>query len=160
MTTLTFLRHATAQDRLLPIPDADRALVDKGNKQMERVTSFCRQHKLIPAYLLCSPLVRAQQTAKALQNGLPGCPPPGIVPWLADTEPDTMLEALGKLASSGQNEIWLVGHEPDFSSLISLLLGRKASIVKVKKASLIRLEMDFHSGSGELLWSIPNALMK
>jgi phosphohistidine phosphatase SixA len=159
-TTLTFLRHATAQDRALRLPDASRTLVDKGKKQMQRVADFCRQHKLTPAYLLCSPLVRAQETAQTLQKNLPGCPNPKVVSWLADTEPDTMQAELEKLANSGLNDFWLVGHEPDFSSLISQLLGQRETIVEVKKASLIRLEVDFRTGAGELLWSIPNTLMK
>jgi phosphohistidine phosphatase SixA len=160
ITTLTFLRHATAQDRALRLPDESRRLVDKGRKQMKRVADFCRQHKLTPAYLLCSPLVRAQETAQALQKDLPDCPPPRIVAWLVNTEPDAMITELEKLANSGLNDLWLVGHEPDFSSLISQLLGQRETIVEVKKASLIRLEADFQTGVGELLWSIPNTLMK
>lgn len=159
MTTLTFLRHATAQDRLLPIPDTARQLVGKGKRQAERAADFCSKFGLLPAYLLCSPLVRAQETAQVFQHELRGCPQPRAVDWLAGANAETMQEELEKLAGSGQDDIWLVGHEPDFSELISLLLGSRKPIVQVKKASLIRLETDFQ-GSGELLWSIPNSLMK
>ena len=159
-TTLTFLRHATAQDRALGLPDESRRLVDKGKKQMQRVADFCKQRQLMPAYLLCSPLVRARETAQALQKNLSACPNPKMVSWLANTDPDTMQAELEKLANSGLNDLWLVGHEPDFSSLISQLLGRREAIIKVKKASLIRLEVDFQTGIGELQWSIPNTLMK
>ncbi|MEB4592396.1 histidine phosphatase family protein [Candidatus Thiothrix sp. Deng01] len=158
MTTLTFLRHATAQDRLLPIPDAARQLIGKGKRQAERAADFCSRHRLLPAYLLCSPLARAQETAQVFQHKLRGCPPPQTVGWLAGADAETMREELEKLAGSGQDDIWLVGHEPDFSELISLLLGSRKPIVQVKKASLIRLETDFQGG--ELLWGIPNSLMK
>lgn len=160
MTTLTFLRHATAQDRTLPIPDEARQLVDKGKRQMQRVASFCTTHDLIPSLLLCSPLVRAQQTAQLLQQHLRGCPPAQTVPWLAGTEPDAIRAELEKLAVNGQDDLWLVGHEPDFSEIISRLLGNQATLIKVKKASLIRLEMDWATGVGTLQWSIPNTLMK
>lgn len=160
MTTLTFLRHATAQDRTLPIPDADRQLVGKGKRQVQRVAHFCAEHEMLPAHLLCSPLLRAQQTAQWLHQHLPGCPTPQTVAWLAiDTAVETMIDELEKLATDGQDNLWLVGHEPDFSTVISHLLGSQASLLKVKKSSLIRLEVDFAAGVGALLWSIPNTLM-
>lgn len=159
-TIITFLRHATAQDHALPIPDESRTLVDKGKEQVKRIATFCRKHELRPAYLFCSPLVRAQETAQTLHQKLPGCPTPNTVDWLTGTAPETMIAVLKKLAAGGLNDIWLVGHEPDFSEVISLLLGRKEPVVRVKKASLIRVEMDFQAGSGQLLWSIPNALLR
>ncbi|EIJ33714.1 SixA phosphatase family protein [Thiothrix nivea] len=160
MTILTFLRHATAQDRQLPIPDASRQLIGKGKHQAQRVAGFCSKHGLVPGYLLCSPLVRALETAQLLQHNLQGCPQPQTVGWLTGAEPESMVTELEKLAISGQDDIWLVGHEPDFSEVISLLLGSRKPIVKAKKASLIRLEVDFQEGKGQLLWSIPNTLMK
>lgn len=159
-TTLTFLRHATAQDPALTIPDESRKLLDKGKKQIQKVARFCVAHSLRPVNLFCSPRVRAQETAEVLQANLPGCPPPKVVAWLAGATPDTIIAELEKLVASGLDDIWLVGHEPDFSSVISQLLGSRESILKVKKASLIRLEMDFQRSAGELLWSIPNTLME
>lgn len=160
MTTLTFLRHATAQDYALPIADESRQLVDKGKEQVKRAAAFCQKHGLTPAYLYCSPLVRAQETAEILWENLPGCPAPSTVSWLTGMAPDSIVAELEKLAASGLNDIWLVGHEPDFSTTISLLLGRQEPVIKVKKASLTRLEVDFAAGGAQLLWSIPNALLK
>lgn len=161
MTTLTFLRHATAQDHALPIPDASRQLVDKGKQQVQHVARFCTQHKLIPTHLLCSPLIRAQQTAQLLHQHLHGCPAPQTVSWLTiDTATETIIHELEKLATTGQDNLWLVGHEPDFSEVISRLLGSQKTLINVKKASLTRLEMDWETGVGTLQWSIPNTLMK
>jgi phosphohistidine phosphatase len=83
------------------------------------------------------------------------------VPWLAHgTNTQTALQALAALVANGDDNIWLVGHEPEFSTLIARLLGSPNSRIKVKKAGLIRLEVDMTSGVGELQWNIPNALMK
>jgi len=157
-TILTFLRHATAEDHNLPIPDEARRLTPKGHQQVQRVASFCKRHALLPTHLLCSPLVRALETAQGLREHLANCPKAVMVSWLAhgvDTQ-----TALAALAANGDNNIWLVGHEPEFSTLIAHLLGSPNSRIKVKKAGLIRLDVDMTSGVGELQWNIPNALMK
>lgn len=161
MTTLTFLRHATAEDRNLPIPDEARRLTPKGRKQVQRIADFCRRHVLLPTHLLCSPLVRAVETAQGLHDDLPHCPPAVIVPWLAHgVDIRETRQALTAIVAKGHENIWLVGHEPEFSTLMTQLLGSQSSFINVKKASLIRLEVDMHGGAGELQWNIPNALMK
>ncbi|UOG91745.1 MAG: histidine phosphatase family protein [Candidatus Thiothrix sulfatifontis] len=160
-TTLTFLRHATAEDHNLPIPDEARRLIPKGHKQVQRIASFCQRHALLPTHLLCSPLVRALETAQGLREHLADCPKAVVVSWLAHgTDTQTALHALAALAANADNNIWLVGHEPEFSTLIAHLLGSPNSRIKVKKAGLIRLDVDITSGVGELQWNIPNALMK
>lgn len=161
MTVITFLRHATAQDRELPIADESRTLIAKGVRQMKRVAGFCDRHRLRPAYLFCSPLVRAQETAAVLQEYLPACPPANVVPWLSGGSPETMVMKLEQLTGKGLHDVWLVGHEPDFSATISLLLGSQTPRLKVKKASLIRLQVNFQARhENRLLWSVPNTLMK
>lgn len=162
MTTLTFLRHATAQPHDLGISDAERQLIRKGERQALRVAAFCMQQALLPTQLLCSPLVRARQTASLLQQHLPNCPEPQVVEWLhMDTPVAAAMQALqAYLEQTHTADCWLVGHEPLFSALISQLLGSPQPILKVKKASLVRVEYAWAAGQGTLLWSIPNALMK
>lgn len=158
---ITFLRHATAEDRKLDTADADRALTDKGEKQMKRVAGFCKSNELLPAVLYCSPLRRAQQTAWLLEKHLPDCPEPFVADWLnTDTTPELALSQLAALADQGQDEVWLVGHEPTFSLMIAKLLHGGADSVAVKKASLVRLEANFDiQPHATLEWSVPCALM-
>lgn len=159
---ITFLRHATAEDRRLATPDAERALTEKGEKQMKRLAAFCRANQLLPASLYCSPLLRAQQTARLLQEQLPDCPTAETVGWLGtDTSPTIMIEELNKLAAEGADDIWLVGHEPDFSETIGQLLQTSGDNFVIKKASLTRLDVDFSvTASATLQWSLPCGLMK
>lgn len=161
---ITCLRHATAEIQSLTELDAERALIKKGIKQVHRVTDFCRRNGLMPAALYCSPLHRAQQTAVLLQAGLGDCPPVESVAWLAlGSSPYTILDELKRLEQVGIIDVWLVGHEPDLSTLIGVLLGvGNPAAVLIKKASLTRVEVDFSqtAATGQLLWSVPCALMR
>ncbi|WNB76691.1 SixA phosphatase family protein [Methylomonas koyamae] len=159
---ITFLRHATAQEHTQAKADADRALTDKGIKQVKRLAAFCERNQLIPGNLFCSPVLRAQQTADLLHAYLPGCPAAQSTDWLAiGAAPHQIGEQLNLLANRGGEDIWLVGHEPDFSECIAQLLNTSADVLCIKKASLTRLEVDFESPhSATLLWSLPCALMR
>lgn len=160
---ITCLRHATAEILGPNISDSERALIKKGIKQVKRIGEFCRRNALTPAALYCSPLHRAQQTAVLLQAGLPDCPPANSVDWLSlGNSPYTMLDELKRLNDLGINDVWLVGHEPDLSALIALLLGiDDPACLVIKKGSLTRVEIDFdRQGGGQLLWSLPCALMR
>jgi len=162
-TSLYFLRHATAQDRTLPIPDAERALTEKGLGQARAVARFCERQGLLPQRLLSSPLVRAVETATQFSHRLPDCPMPQIVEWLRLGTPTP--EALAHLrdvidANPATDSLWMVGHEPDLSDLISRLLGSPHPIVRIKKASLTCITVEPRSAQpGQLLWSVPCALM-
>lgn len=158
---ITCLRHATAEPQTLSTVDAERALVKKGKNQVQRVAEFCRKNALMPAVLYSSPLRRAQQTATLLQNHLPDCPPARVVEWLGlGVAPDAIIAELEKLQAADVNDVWLVGHEPDLSTMIGHLLNTSGERFVVKKASLTRVEIDlFNPVSGKLLWSMPCALM-
>ena len=61
---------------------------------MQRVARFCQRHALLPSHLLCSPLVRALETAQGLRENLANCPKAVIVPWLAHgADTQTALQA-------------------------------------------------------------------
>ena len=103
---VTFLRHATAEERRFDQTDAERALTDKGLKQIKRVAELCQAHELSPERLLSSPLLRARQTADELHRRLPGCPPPEIVDWLGlDSGARTVARRLRDLAHQGARDV-------------------------------------------------------
>jgi len=158
---ITCLRHATAELQSLTGSDAERPLIKKGIKQMQRVTEFCLRNGLLPGAVYCSPLRRAQETADLLQAGLPEYPQATCVEWLSlGSSPYTIIDELKHLDSKGLDDVWLVGHEPDLSVLLGLLLGADSACLRIKKASLTRVEIDFsRQASGQLLWSLPCALM-
>lgn len=159
---ITLLRHATAENRSLTIADSERPLTEKGIKQTKQVAHFCNKHELIPEKLYSSPLLRAKQTAELLRQEIPIAPEVDIVDWLAfDTSSELIIAELKKLADQQANDIWLVGHEPDFSLLISALIQSSDDAITLKKASLTRLNIDFDEDEmrTNLLWSLPCKLM-
>jgi len=157
---LTFFRHATAEEPGFSKQDADRALVEKGEKQVLRVAQFCSRHQLLPQRLLTSPLLRARQTAQLLQRELSGCPAPEVADWLTLGTPAIMAGRLIESLCREADDVWLVGHEPDISAQVAELLGIGELCLQIKKASLTRLQFDNGRGQWLLLWSLPCALMR
>jgi len=154
--TIYFLRHAEAED--LASSDFDRKLTPKGLQQAAKVGKFCALHGLLPDVILSSPVTRARQTAEIVAEALGR--DVSIESWLAcGMETSTLLARLAPHAAG--DSILLVGHEPDFSTSISELLGSgEPCAVLVSKASLTAIEAPWlEAGAGQLQFSIPCRLM-
>ena len=152
-----FLRHAEAE------PDAsndfDRKLTPKGLEQAGKVGKFLLRNGLLPEAIVSSPVIRARQTAGAVEKKL-GQASVVIGPWLAcGMTSDTCLAELS--AHSGSQSVMLVGHEPDFSDTIATILGvADSEALNIRKASLTGIELSsFHPGGGRLQFLVPARLM-
>lgn len=152
---LYLLRHADAAT--VAAIDDERTLSAKGIKQSKRAAKFCLSHGLKPDCILSSPLIRAQQTAKPVASILKT--QIETVPWLVyDTEPENVIAQLA--ARDKVESIMLVGHEPDFSRLVIALTGSENEAIRVRKGSLILLEVaEFRTGGARLEWSLPPKFM-
>jgi phosphohistidine phosphatase len=154
--TVYFLRHADAEN--MAASDFERNLTPKGLEQAAKVGRFCKVHGLVPDKILTSPLNRARQTADIVGKDLGA--EPVVQGWLAcGMGIETLLK---ELAEQGEVEsILVVGHEPDFSSVISKLIGAsEGGGVLVTKASLTAIRCPWiGSDSGQLKFSIPVRLM-
>ena len=149
---LYFLRHGIAAD-VGPegSGDAGRPLPAEGIKKMKEEARGLRRLDVRPDVLLSSPLVRARQTAEIVRHALgldsrlvdalaPGC---GVA---------QLRDLLGEYRSA--ERIMIVGHEPDFSDLISALTG--GSRIMLKKGGLARVDLETVSdGAGTLVWLLP-----
>lgn len=154
---LYLVRHATAQDRALGLPDPSRDLVDKGIKQCQKLADFCKKQQINPQLLLTSPFHRAEQTALLLHQHA-DWPEPQQQAWLIiDTQPEVQRKALTELTKQGVESVCCVGHEPDISVLLALLLKSDAGHFYIKKASITALELS--PDQAVLLWSLPVALL-
>jgi len=149
---LLLIRHATADAHGLPGGDFSRALVEKGQQQAHRVGRFLKAHQLIPDLVLSSPVLRAKETAEILHQE--GCPEPMIEQWIScGMTPETALHELTAFARF--KKVVIVGHEPDFSSLVRHLLGADFDTLRVKKASIISLKVAPPRSKGILDFMIP-----
>jgi phosphohistidine phosphatase len=150
------LRHAHAGSSFEWIGDDDlRPLTRKGRQQSERLGAFLEAHGIRPDVIVSSPKVRAQQTAEIVASTL------GMTVKL-----DGRLgEGFGKrelwalLDETGAREPMFVGHDPDFSGLLSYLVD--AAGISMKKGALatVDLETKLGDGEGELRWLVPPDLL-
>lgn len=154
---LYILRHAEAEATI--ISDHERRLTRYGHQQAASVGRFCSKQQVFPEVILTSPVVRARQTSEAVMAVLKR----GElieVPWMAcGMNPENILQELQGYKKLEQ--VMIVGHEPDLSSLIAMLLDIKnPAALAVSKAALVAIELQkIERGCGVLKWFVPAELI-
>jgi phosphohistidine phosphatase len=149
---LLLLRHGIAEERLEEQEDGQRRLTPEGRERAAQVIERLAALDLSCDLVLSSPLVRARQTAELVVAGglAPELELAAALAPLADPLP--LLERwLGPLSPRpGWKRLALVGHDPDLSTLASLLIGVPMSqapqALQLKKAGVALLQ-----------WSAPPA---
>lgn len=150
---LLLIRHGKAEEHGHPFGDGARALTEKGHLQARKVGQFLRRQDLVPDLVLCSPLVRARETAELVCEEA-GVDAPVVQEWLAcGMDGEEALRELGAYAGTMET-VAIVGHEPDFSSLLGHILGARQGYVQVKKASVILVRVQAPRAGGLLQFSI------
>jgi phosphohistidine phosphatase len=101
-----------------------------------------------PGLIVTSPLPRALQTAEVAAEQLKTKlrQDEALEPGFGISELRTVLKR------HRSKVLMLVGHEPDFSSLISALTGAS---LKVSKAGVALVDIDPEAQEGRLLWLFP-----
>jgi phosphohistidine phosphatase len=151
---LYFLRHGDAGSReQWKGGDSQRPLSEEGERRMQREASALALLRPSVQLILTSPLVRARQTAQIAARAL------GMEDRLEEDErlaPGFGTEELSRILSEHRDlrGLMLVGHEPDFSQVISACIG--GGRVECKKGALARVDIDDpRSPSGTLAWLVP-----
>lgn len=155
---LYFLRHGDAvTGESWKGKDGERPLSAPGAALMEReAAAIARLCARVDA-ILCSPSLRARQTADIVVRKL------GRGELLEVEErlsPGFGADELAAILRErhGAGALLLVGHEPDFSRVISACIG--GGRVEVKKGSLLRVDLEKTSSlSGVLAWNLPPSLL-
>lgn len=142
---LYLLRHGEAIDRDDPryANDADRPLTAKGTQRTRALARALRQMDITFDAIFSSPLTRARETAEIIERGLSPHRRLALTEHLAPSgDLEKLVRRVGRVrAPSGS--ICLVGHEPDLSSLISLLCtGGPDLSLTLKKGGLCRLQIE------------------
>jgi phosphohistidine phosphatase len=142
---LYFMRHGVAVDRAdsgAGSDDRERQLTPKGIKRMNKAAKGLATLSLSFERILTSPLERARQTAKIVAQILQL---EDRVEEIEQLSPEQSAQDLlsGLVVYSGKKEILLVGHEPQLSSTISVLLsGTSGAVIRLKKGGLCCLQVD------------------
>lgn len=145
---LYFLRHAIAQDRTPGLSDADRQLIPEGIRKTEQLALQLNAYNVTPTIIYTSPLARALQTAEIIAAHIEV--PVQATELLA---PGFNSRALQMLVDQHKfdEDLLLVGHEPDFSQTISQIIG--GGNITVKKGGLARVDvLNQHPLHGTLVW--------
>lgn len=152
---LYLFRHGIAEDAQPGRRDADRALVDQGRKKCAEVVKAAKKAGLEPSLVVSSPYLRALQTAQVAVDelGYKGdtVKMDALVPH---GSPETVWQELH--AHRQESAILIAGHEPLLSRLVAYLLASPALHVEVKKAAMIRIDLETFGRAphGTLRWMI------
>ena len=150
---LYFLRHGEADWPDWKRPDDERPLTKRGKREMREVAKFLDRLKVRPELIVTSPLPRAAQTAEIAAEHLKAKvrKDESLAPGFDRSDLQIVVKR------HGATVLMLVGHEPDFTNIISGLTG---ACLKLSKAGIALVEMDPHSEQGKLLWLFPPRLSK
>ena len=154
---LHFLRHADAGDpEAWTGPDAARPLSDKGRKQSKRLGEHLGAIGFEADAFITSPKVRAAQTAEIAAEPL-GTKVSIDQRLAGGLEIDALDAVLTDAGDPGR--VVIVGHDPDFSDLLSQLVGTR---LEMKKGAFARVEIErpLRAGTGTLRWLLPPDALK
>jgi phosphohistidine phosphatase len=142
MMTLYVLRHGIAVERGTAgfTQDSDRPLTAEGKQKLKRIARAIRVMELEFDVILTSPYLRARQTAELVAGALRMTRKVQVcTPLVAEAEAEEVVEHLKTLQPPPESAL-LVGHEPQLSQLISLLLGGAPGLmIALKKGGLCKL---------------------
>jgi phosphohistidine phosphatase len=151
---LLLIRHADAGDPATWEGDDDqRPLSRKGRRQARRLGSLLADLDIAPDRILSSPKVRAWDTARRIGRRVKVSPVEDG--RLSESFGLDQLAAIVAELDRGATSVALVGHDPDFSLLLSSLVG--ANLV-MRKGALARVELAaglVEPGAGSLRWLLP-----
>jgi len=132
------LRHGIAVDRGTPgyKKDGDRPLTEDGVQKIRQVAEAMLAMELKFDLILSSPYVRAAETAKIVAGELDE-----EVTFTNFLLPEgNPLELIREINDNKPQSVLLVGHEPDLSRLMSLLIsGDSEAAIELKKGGLSKL---------------------
>jgi phosphohistidine phosphatase len=153
---LYIMRHAEAEDEAQSGGDEARALTLRGRERTRDAAGGLRALGLRFDAILSSSLLRAAETAELVADEYANNPPPQVLPALSPQIPAReALAALSPFARHG--EVLAVGHEPQLSKLVGLLLTSSGAVaIRLKKGGCVALAVSkaIEPGAAELRWML------
>ena len=151
------VRHGIAED-YHPDGDAARELTETGRKKAKKMIQFIEKSAK-PDVLLTSPFIRAVQTAE-LAAGVFGMKKKveysdALLPGSGSS--DVLIE----LCARNEDSVFLFGHNPHLSELVSDLISGGTAEIQLKKASITLVDFDGkpEAGRGLLKWMITPGIL-
>lgn len=155
MTTLYIMRHGLAESGA-GMEDENRRITPEGHRALAAIATALKAQRMQPSVVVCSPLVRAVQTAEDMLQVLAPQQAPAVCPPLAPGHgPARVLDWLAE--HHGQNpSVLLVGHLPDLGALTGYALGGPGAPAgySYQPGGMARIDLDggIFPGAGILRW--------
>jgi len=141
---LLVMRHGKAEPKKPELEDEKRKLTDEGRKDVEYVAKILPNK---PSRILCSPMVRAKETAEIVAR-LHGVKYEVVQELLPE---NVSVDSLGKLVK--EENVLLIGHAPSVEEFVSELIG--GGRVKMKAGAVAGLDVEeFKRGGAKLVYLI------
>ena len=142
--------------------ERERPLTNEGITKTEQVAAGLKRIGMKPTHLLCSPLIRTQQTAEIAKEALQIKATIQLCPELVyDQSPMLLFPILQSLPQDAF--VMCVGHEPHLGQTATLMIfGKTSSGLSVKKAGgcLISFDGNVGVGRGNLEWWMAPAQLR
>ena len=145
---LILWRHAEAEDKREDLPDLQRQLTKKGEKQAARVGAWLDRELPQGTLVLCSPAVRCEQTVRALQRKyqVREALQPGA------GEQDVLKEAGWPAA---KQPVLVVGHQPVLGQVLAQVLRIEGGECAVRKGGAWWLRRRDEEGQEQVVvWAV------
>lgn len=117
MKRLVLIRHAKSSWKHPELTDFDRPLNKRGRQDAPMMGERLAKRALHPDVIVCSPALRARQTAEAIAGRI-ALPAQQLLyrPEIYEAEPDALLDLIRDFDQDWQT-VFLVGHNPGLTEL-------------------------------------------
>jgi len=143
MKTLLLLRHAKAENAAPGSSDINRALNERGKKEAQAIGTFIRKQNLTFDLVLCSPAVRARETAELVLAAAEVTANVRYDQRIYEAGPRQLLEVISEVVED-KSGVLLVGHNPVMEELLRALTGAGEPMAT---GTLARIDFDFDQWS-------------
>lgn len=136
MKTLLLMRHAKSSWKHPDLPDQDRPLNKRGEKDAPRMGKFLREKELVPQAILASPAKRVAQTVDGMLEKMNFKGKVDYINSLYLAEPSAYLSTIQTVDDKFER-IMIVGHNPGLEGLLQILSGQVESLPTGSIAHLV-----------------------
>lgn len=156
MKQLLLLRHAKSSWEEPGVEDFNRPLAPRGERDAPRIGVFLAETESMPDLIVSSPAERAKATTKRVAKAAEYAGDLRFDERIYMAGSSDLLEVVRGLPDNAQR-VMLVGHNPGFEDLATLLSG---GFVRLTTAALACIELgaerwqDVQASSGALVWLV------
>jgi phosphohistidine phosphatase len=148
-----FLRHGIAE-RQSPGRDRERRLTEEGKAELRRVLAFAKKAQVKPELVVCSPYVRAVETARLAMDVLELEGSHSLADALVPES--SAIHLWNEVRAHRTDSILVVSHEPLLSSTVAMALGTSRAMVVMPPGGLVTIEFGSTGAEavGVLRWMV------